>query len=176
MKCLFFPVNRLNVLLISFYLSELVTQKSYCIFRRQLCCFSLLIIFFLWKLEASNKLIDNFSCLTFYVAEKMVAGLSCVSWEKVDVSFHSIKLRFAAHSVIQVSHHSPFFNLVITYSWCTSLLMTIRHWQWLEDDKSPLNNKRAVDRIFFFYSGKLTNQRLVLLLYKGLWLPLTNKK
>ncbi|RWR87429.1 putative lipase [Cinnamomum micranthum f. kanehirae] len=37
--------------------------------------------------------------------EKMVAGLSCVSWEKVDVSFHSIKLRFAAHSVIQVKDH-----------------------------------------------------------------------
>ena len=35
-------------------------------------------------------------------AEELVTGLSRVSWEKVDVSFHNSKLRFAAHSVIQV--------------------------------------------------------------------------
>ncbi|XVE56439.1 hypothetical protein DITRI_Ditri04bG0009300 [Diplodiscus trichospermus] len=34
--------------------------------------------------------------------EELVRGLSRVSWEKVDVSFHSSRLRFAAHSVIQV--------------------------------------------------------------------------
>ncbi|KAI3704948.1 hypothetical protein L1987_75178 [Smallanthus sonchifolius] len=34
--------------------------------------------------------------------EELVTGLSRVSWEKVDVSFHNSKLRFAAHSVIQV--------------------------------------------------------------------------
>ncbi|KAI8540252.1 hypothetical protein RHMOL_Rhmol09G0248400 [Rhododendron molle] len=34
--------------------------------------------------------------------EELVTGLSRVSWEKVDVSFHSSRLRFAAHSVIQV--------------------------------------------------------------------------
>ncbi|XP_058084446.1 lipid droplet phospholipase 1 isoform X2 [Magnolia sinica] len=34
--------------------------------------------------------------------EELVAGLSRVSWEKVDVSFHSSKRRFAAHSLIQV--------------------------------------------------------------------------
>ncbi|XP_074372683.1 lipid droplet phospholipase 1-like [Apium graveolens] len=35
--------------------------------------------------------------------EELVTGLSRVSWEKVDVSFHSSSiLRFAAHSVIQV--------------------------------------------------------------------------
>ncbi|KAF2539130.1 hypothetical protein F2Q68_00021254 [Brassica cretica] len=32
----------------------------------------------------------------------MIKGLSTVSWEKVDVSFHSSRQRFAAHSVIQV--------------------------------------------------------------------------
>lgn len=37
-------------------------------------------------------------------AEELVTGLSRVSWEKVDVSFHSSSLlRFAAHSVIQVA-------------------------------------------------------------------------
>ncbi|KAL1819971.1 hypothetical protein ACET3Z_014840 [Daucus carota] len=37
------------------------------------------------------------------VEEELVTGLSRVSWEKVDVSFHSSSiLRFAAHSVIQV--------------------------------------------------------------------------
>ncbi|XAR66098.1 hypothetical protein NMG60_11012178 [Bertholletia excelsa] len=36
------------------------------------------------------------------VEEELVTGLSRVSWEKVDVSFHSSKLRFSAHSVIQV--------------------------------------------------------------------------
>ncbi|TYH24287.1 hypothetical protein ES288_A03G080000v1 [Gossypium darwinii] len=34
--------------------------------------------------------------------EELVRGLSRVSWEKVDVSFHNSRLRFAAHSVIQV--------------------------------------------------------------------------
>ncbi|KAJ7010327.1 hypothetical protein NC653_000921, partial [Populus alba x Populus x berolinensis] len=34
--------------------------------------------------------------------EELVAGLSRVSWEKVDVSFHASRQRFAAHSVIQV--------------------------------------------------------------------------
>lgn len=31
-----------------------------------------------------------------------MTGLSRVSWEKVDVSFHNSRSRFAAHSVIQV--------------------------------------------------------------------------
>ncbi|XP_010933613.1 lipid droplet phospholipase 1 isoform X1 [Elaeis guineensis] len=34
--------------------------------------------------------------------EKLVTGLTRLSWERVDVSFHSSKQRFAAHSVIQV--------------------------------------------------------------------------
>ncbi|XP_051138443.1 lipid droplet phospholipase 1 [Andrographis paniculata] len=34
--------------------------------------------------------------------EELVNGLSRVSWEKVDVSFHTSKLKFAAHSIIQV--------------------------------------------------------------------------
>ncbi|KAL8141455.1 hypothetical protein V2J09_014487 [Rumex salicifolius] len=34
--------------------------------------------------------------------EELVIGLSRVSWEKVDVSFHTSRQRFAAHSVIQV--------------------------------------------------------------------------
>ncbi|XP_039122603.1 putative lipase ROG1 isoform X1 [Dioscorea cayenensis subsp. rotundata] len=34
--------------------------------------------------------------------EELVTGLTRVSWERVDVSFHTSKLRFAAHSVIQV--------------------------------------------------------------------------
>ncbi|CAL5407639.1 unnamed protein product [Camellia sinensis] len=37
--------------------------------------------------------------------EELVTGLSRVSWEKVDVSFHSSRMRFAAHSVIQVKDH-----------------------------------------------------------------------
>ncbi|KAL2248559.1 UNVERIFIED_CONTAM: putative lipase ROG1 [Sesamum indicum] len=35
--------------------------------------------------------------------EELVNGLSCVPWEKVDVSFHNSRFRFAAHSVIQDS-------------------------------------------------------------------------
>ncbi|XP_077244982.1 alpha/beta-Hydrolases superfamily protein isoform X2 [Tasmannia lanceolata] len=34
--------------------------------------------------------------------EELVRGLSRLSWEKVDVSFHTSRQRFAAHSVIQV--------------------------------------------------------------------------
>ncbi|KAF5731045.1 putative lipase ROG1 isoform X1 [Tripterygium wilfordii] len=37
--------------------------------------------------------------------EELVTGLSRVSWEKIDVSFHSCRKRFAAHSVIQVKDH-----------------------------------------------------------------------
>ncbi|XP_008801790.1 lipid droplet phospholipase 1-like isoform X1 [Phoenix dactylifera] len=37
--------------------------------------------------------------------EKMVIGLTRVSWERVDVSFHSSRQRFAAHSVIQVKYY-----------------------------------------------------------------------
>ncbi|KAA8539761.1 hypothetical protein F0562_026453 [Nyssa sinensis] len=39
------------------------------------------------------------------IEEELVIGLARVSWEKVDVSFHSSKLRFAAHSIIQVKDH-----------------------------------------------------------------------
>lgn len=35
-------------------------------------------------------------------AEELVTGLSRVSWEKVDVSFHDSWRKFEAHSVIQV--------------------------------------------------------------------------
>ncbi|KAG6644237.1 hypothetical protein I3843_08G042400 [Carya illinoinensis] len=38
--------------------------------------------------------------------EELVTGLSRVSWEKIDVSFHSSRQRFAAHSVIQVKDQS----------------------------------------------------------------------
>lgn len=39
------------------------------------------------------------------IEEELVTGLSRVSWEKVDVSFHSSRVRFAAHSVIQVKDY-----------------------------------------------------------------------
>ncbi|OWM75714.1 putative lipase ROG1 [Punica granatum] len=37
--------------------------------------------------------------------EELVTGLSRVSWEKVDVSFHRSWQKFAAHSIIQVKDH-----------------------------------------------------------------------
>ncbi|XP_022730840.1 uncharacterized protein LOC111285559 isoform X5 [Durio zibethinus] len=40
--------------------------------------------------------------LNQFPMKELVRGLSRVSWEKIDVSFHSSRLRFAAHSVIQV--------------------------------------------------------------------------
>lgn len=40
------------------------------------------------------------------VEEELVTGLSRVSWEKVDVSFHNSRSRFAAHSVIQVKNYN----------------------------------------------------------------------
>uniref|UniRef100_A0A1J3CTY5 Putative lipase ROG1 n=1 Tax=Noccaea caerulescens TaxID=107243 RepID=A0A1J3CTY5_NOCCA len=40
------------------------------------------------------------------IEEEMIKGLSSVSWEKVDVSFHSSRQRFAAHSVIQVKNET----------------------------------------------------------------------
>ncbi|XP_011022360.1 PREDICTED: putative lipase YOR059C [Populus euphratica] len=38
--------------------------------------------------------------------EELVTGLSRLSWEKVDASFHTCRQRFAAHSVIQVKDQS----------------------------------------------------------------------
>ncbi|TQD98561.1 hypothetical protein C1H46_015809 [Malus baccata] len=38
--------------------------------------------------------------------EELLKGLSRLSWEKVDVSFHSSRRRFSAHSVIQVKDQS----------------------------------------------------------------------
>ncbi|XP_047938548.1 putative lipase C4A8.10 [Salvia hispanica] len=38
--------------------------------------------------------------------EELVNGLSSLSWEKVDVSFHKSKAKFAAHSIIQVKDQS----------------------------------------------------------------------
>lgn len=38
------------------------------------------------------------------IEEELARGLSRVPWDKVDVSFHTSRLRFAAHSVIQVKH------------------------------------------------------------------------
>ncbi|KAI4351248.1 hypothetical protein L6164_005624 [Bauhinia variegata] len=40
------------------------------------------------------------------IEEELVTGLSRLSWEKVDVSFHSSRQRFAAHSIIQVKDES----------------------------------------------------------------------
>ncbi|KAL2540028.1 alpha/beta-Hydrolases superfamily protein [Abeliophyllum distichum] len=37
--------------------------------------------------------------------EELVTGLSRLTWEKVDVSFHRSKLKSAAHSLIQVKEH-----------------------------------------------------------------------
>jgi len=53
------------------------------------------------QLEAVAKEGDNLD----EIEEELVTSLSRVSWEKVDVSFHSSRLRFAAHSVIQVKDH-----------------------------------------------------------------------
>ncbi|KAK9095210.1 hypothetical protein Scep_026679 [Stephania cephalantha] len=47
--------------------------------------------------EAASAESNGFDAL-----EEMLVGLSRVSWEKVDVSFHTSRQRFAAHSVIQV--------------------------------------------------------------------------
>ncbi|GAB2265456.1 hypothetical protein Dimus_000511 [Dionaea muscipula] len=51
----------------------------------------------------NNELNSDGNCGSDKIEEELAAGLSRVSWEKVDVSFHNISmLRFAAHSVIQV--------------------------------------------------------------------------
>ncbi|XP_019225308.1 PREDICTED: putative lipase ROG1 isoform X2 [Nicotiana attenuata] len=51
--------------------------------------------------EQSGSVVKEDDCFD-KLEEELVTGLSRVSWEKVDVSFHSSRLRFAAHSVIQV--------------------------------------------------------------------------
>jgi hypothetical protein len=51
-----------------------------------------------WKFSTENVSVFWWFCY----AEKMVTGLRRVSWEKVDVSFHTSMQRFAAHSIIQV--------------------------------------------------------------------------
>ncbi|KAF3433191.1 hypothetical protein FNV43_RR24293 [Rhamnella rubrinervis] len=51
------------------------------------------------------------------IEEELVTGLSRLSWEKVDVSFHSSSQRFAAHSIIQVEENqsSLIQNPIIFY-------------------------------------------------------------
>lgn len=67
------------------------------------CLFKLAGLFF-----SLSRLFINASQLSygfvyyFACAEELVTGLSRVSWEKVDVSFHNSRSKFAAHSVIQV--------------------------------------------------------------------------
>ncbi|CAI9767601.1 unnamed protein product [Fraxinus pennsylvanica] len=48
--------------------------------------------------------------------EELVIGLSRVTWEKVDVSFHNSKLKFAAHSIIQVKEHHMHTEDRLSYS------------------------------------------------------------
>lgn len=60
--------------------------------------------------EEHCKANDDEQCETPSIEDKLeeelVTGLSRMSWEKVDVSFHSSRQRFAAHSVIQVKDQS----------------------------------------------------------------------
>lgn len=51
--------------------------------------------------------------LHFSFAEEMVAGLTKVSWQRVDVSFHTSKQRFDAHSTIQVRTACLFFKTCV---------------------------------------------------------------
>ncbi|TVU28974.1 hypothetical protein EJB05_20515 [Eragrostis curvula] len=54
------------------------------------------------KAETPNQVAvisDMDNCM---LEERLLRGLKRVSWEKVDVSFHNSKVRYAAHSVIQV--------------------------------------------------------------------------
>ncbi|PHT86591.1 hypothetical protein T459_08697 [Capsicum annuum] len=51
--------------------------------------------------EQGECVVKEDDCLD-KLEEELVTGLSRVSWEKIDVSFHSSRNRFAAHSVIQV--------------------------------------------------------------------------
>lgn len=44
-------------------------------------------------------------CIGDKIEEELVTSLSQVSWEKIDVSFHDSKLKYAAHSIIQVKYH-----------------------------------------------------------------------
>ncbi|XP_047264420.1 lipid droplet phospholipase 1 isoform X3 [Capsicum annuum] len=50
--------------------------------------------------EQGECVVKEDDCLD-KLEEELVTGLSRVSWEKIDVSFHSSRNRFAAHSVIQ---------------------------------------------------------------------------
>lgn len=52
------------------------------------------------KGECPNDSLIDVDCDV--LEEKLVTSLTRLSWERVDVSFHSCKQRFAAHSVIQV--------------------------------------------------------------------------
>lgn len=64
----------------------------------------------------------NVSVHDLYKTEAIVTGLSRVSWEKVDVSFHTSRQRFAAHNVIQVSLPLSF---VLSRSFCHEITCII---------------------------------------------------
>jgi len=56
-----------------------------------------------------------------------VTGLRRVSWEKVDVSFHSSMTSFAAHSIIQVCNPATLFLRASSIMWlsCDATLMIL---------------------------------------------------
>ncbi|XP_015582438.1 putative lipase ROG1 [Ricinus communis] len=56
--------------------------------------------------DAEESVLISTEDNTDKLEEELVTGLSRVSWEKVDVSFHTCRQRFAAHSVIQVKDHT----------------------------------------------------------------------
>ena len=71
-----------------------------------------------WDCSVVCLLIVSWPC---HRAEKMVTGLRRVSWEKVDVSFHSSMTSFAAHSIIQVPDQLRTFDYLSSLGqlyWC----------------------------------------------------------
>ncbi|KAL5564498.1 hypothetical protein UlMin_027662 [Ulmus minor] len=50
--------------------------------------------------------------------EELVTGLSCMSWEKVDVSFQNSRQRFAAYSIIQIELHTVVHMISIFHLLC----------------------------------------------------------
>ncbi|KAL5545023.1 hypothetical protein UlMin_008807 [Ulmus minor] len=66
--------------------------------------------------ESKSTSVDNDN--SDKLEEELVTGLSCMSWEKVDVSFQNSRQRFAAYSIIQIELHTVVHMISIFHLLC----------------------------------------------------------
>ena len=77
-----------------------------------------------YKLETFKQWVFCYLCIKRSIfSERMIQGLTQVSWERVDVCFHKSWLRYNAHNNIQVRFDS-YWKKLLNYSSIVGLAFT----------------------------------------------------